>query len=57
MLIFGRALQGLGCVGLLILTKFLLADKVSLKKNAKKNSLFAVIDGLTYGFGLSSEYT
>ncbi|KAI9648509.1 hypothetical protein NHQ30_003144 [Ciborinia camelliae] len=51
MLLFGRALQGLGCSGLLILTKVLLADKVSLKENAKNNSLFAVVGGLAYGFG------
>ncbi|APA09979.1 hypothetical protein SS1G_05756 [Sclerotinia sclerotiorum 1980 UF-70] len=51
MLLFGRALQGLGCSGLLILTKVLLADKVSLKENAKNNSLFAVVGGLSYGFG------
>ncbi|CAD6445439.1 e91f15f3-b776-412b-b345-d69a89be1e64 [Sclerotinia trifoliorum] len=51
MLLFGRVLQGLGCSGLLILTKVLLADKVSLKENAKNNSLFAVVGGLAYGFG------
>ncbi|KAA8575712.1 hypothetical protein EYC84_004825 [Monilinia fructicola] len=51
MLLFGRALQGIGCSGLLILTKVLLADKVSLKENAKNNSLFAVVGGLAYGFG------
>ncbi|KAF7953768.1 uncharacterized protein EAE97_001167 [Botrytis byssoidea] len=51
MLLFGRALQGLGCSGLLILTKVILADKVSLKENAKNNSVFAIVSGLAYGFG------
>ncbi|KAK6613113.1 major facilitator superfamily transporter [Botrytis cinerea] len=51
MLLFGRALQGLGCSGLLILTKVILADKVSLKENAKNNSVFAIVGGLAYGFG------
>ncbi|TGO86151.1 hypothetical protein BPOR_0330g00070 [Botrytis porri] len=51
MLLFGRALQGLGCSGLLILTKVILADKVSLKENSENNSLFAIVGGLAYGFG------
>ncbi|ESZ98784.1 hypothetical protein SBOR_0833 [Sclerotinia borealis F-4128] len=51
MLLFGRALQGLGCSGLLVLTKVLLADKVSLKENAKNNSSFAIVSGVSYGVG------
>jgi MFS family permease len=51
MLLVGRALQGIGCAGLNILAKVILADKVSLKENAKNNSIFSLIGGLGYGFG------
>jgi hypothetical protein len=51
MFLFGRALQGIGCSGLLILTKVLLADKVSLRENAKNNSSFAIVGGIAYGVG------
>jgi MFS family permease len=51
MFLVGRALQGIGCAGLNILTKVILADKVSLKENAKNNSIFSLIGGLGYGFG------
>src|SRR5580700_10065088 len=51
MLLAGRALQGIGCAGLNILAKVILADKVSLKENAKNNSIFSIIGGLGYGFG------
>lgn len=51
MLLVGRALQGISCSGLQILTKVILADKVSLKENAKNNTIFALVGGLGYGFG------
>lgn len=51
MLLTGRALQGAGCAGLLILTKIILADKVSLKENAKNNTIFTIIAGFSFGFG------
>ncbi|PQE26033.1 hypothetical protein CJF30_00000752 [Rutstroemia sp. NJR-2017a BBW] len=51
MFLFGRALQGIGCSGLLILTKVLLADKVTLRENAKNNSTFAIVGGIAYGVG------
>jgi MFS family permease len=49
--LFGRALQGVAAAGINILTKVVLADKVSLKENAKNNSVFALVGGLSYGFG------
>lgn len=51
MLLVGRALQGIGCAGLLIVTKVILADKVSLKENAKNNTVFTIIVGVGYGAG------
>jgi MFS family permease len=51
MLLVGRALQGISCAGIQILTKIILADKVSLKENAKNNTLFALIGGIGYGIG------
>jgi MFS family permease len=51
MLLVGRALQGISCSGLNILTRVILADKVSLKENAKNNTIFAIVGGLGYGVG------
>lgn len=51
MLLVGRALQGIGCAGIGMLTRVILADKVSLKENAKNNTIFALVGGLGYGFG------
>lgn len=51
MLLAGRAFQGLGCAGLLIITKIVLADKVSLQENAKNNTIFTVVGGIGYGIG------
>ena len=51
MLLLGRALQGMGCAGLNILTKVILADKVSLAENAKNNTLFTIVGGIGYGVG------
>ncbi len=51
MLLLGRALQGISCSGLNILTRVILADKVSLKENAKNNTIFALVGGLGYGVG------
>jgi MFS family permease len=51
MLLVGRALQGVGCAGLMIVTKVILADKVSLRENAKNNTIFALVGGLGYGLG------
>lgn len=51
MLLVGRALQGMGCAGLIILTKVILADKVSLAENAKNNTLFTLVGGIGYSIG------
>jgi len=51
MLLLGRALQGAGCAGIMITSHVILADKVSLKENAKNNTIFAIVGGLGYGIG------
>jgi MFS family permease len=51
MLLAGRGLQGIGCAGLLIITKVILADKVSLEENAKNNTAFTIVGGIGYGIG------
>lgn len=51
MLLVGRAFQGIGCAGLLIVTKIVLADKVSLEENAKNNTIFTIVGGVGYGVG------
>ncbi|EPE32231.1 MFS general substrate transporter [Glarea lozoyensis ATCC 20868] len=51
MLLLGRAFHGIGCSGCLITSKVVLADKVSLKENAKNNTLFTVVAGIGYGIG------
>lgn len=51
MLLFGRALLGLGCAGLNIVTRTVLADKVSLAENAKNNTIFTLVGGIGYGIG------
>ncbi|PVH88698.1 MFS general substrate transporter [Cadophora sp. DSE1049] len=51
MFLVGRALQGIGCAGLLIVTKVILADKVNLKENAANNTIFTVVAGIGYSIG------
>ncbi|KFY33072.1 hypothetical protein V495_08459 [Pseudogymnoascus sp. VKM F-4514 (FW-929)] len=51
MFLVGRALQGIGCAGLLINTKAILADKVTLEENAKNNTIFTIVGGVGYGVG------
>jgi MFS family permease len=51
MLLVGRAFQGMGCAGLLINCKVILADKVSLEQNAKNNTAFTIVGGVGYGVG------
>ena len=51
MLLVGRALQGVGCAGLLICTKIILADKVTLKENARNSTTFTIVAGIGYGVG------
>ncbi|OTA54932.1 major facilitator superfamily transporter [Hypoxylon sp. EC38] len=49
--LLGRALQGVGCAGLNTTIRAILADKVSLKENAKNWSFFSLVGGLCYGLG------
>jgi MFS family permease len=51
MLLVGRAFQGIGCAGPLIITKVILADKVSLAENAKNNTIFTIVAGSGYSIG------
>ena len=50
-LLLGRGLQGVGAAGIDVLVAVVLADKVSLKENAKNNSIFAFVGGCSYGVG------
>jgi len=51
MLLFGRALQGLSAAGIMNIIKIILADKVSLKENAKNNTIFGLVSGLSFSIG------
>ncbi|RFU32690.1 hypothetical protein B7463_g3645, partial [Scytalidium lignicola] len=50
-LLLGRAIQGLSAAGLSVIVKVILADKVSLKENAKNNSFFSLVAGIGYALG------
>lgn len=41
----------MGCAGLNIVTRTVLADKVSLEENAKNNTIFTLVGGIGYGIG------
>jgi MFS family permease len=49
--ILGRALQGLSVSGINVSTRVIMADKVTLKENAKNNSIFALFAGISYAVG------
>lgn len=51
MLLFGRALQGVGAAGIQNLTRVVLSDNVSLAENSKNNTTFSLIAGLSYAVG------
>lgn len=51
MLLFGRALQGIGCAGISVVVRAIVADKVSLKEDAKNWSIFSLVGGISYGVG------
>jgi MFS family permease len=50
-LLLGRALQGLGCAGISVIVRIVLADKVSLQENAKNWSIFTFTAGTSYAVG------
>ena len=50
-LLLGRAIQGLGCAGISVAVRVVLADKVSLEENAKNWSIFTITAGVSYGVG------
>ncbi|KAL7624342.1 hypothetical protein AAE478_005904 [Parahypoxylon ruwenzoriense] len=49
--LLGRALQGVACAGLNTIIRVILADRVSLKENAKNWTVFAFTGGACYGIG------
>ncbi|KAF3916600.1 hypothetical protein ABW20_dc0103446 [Dactylellina cionopaga] len=49
--LFGRAIQGLGYAGIVTLSKIILSDKVSLKDNSTNNTIFAILNGISFGAG------
>lgn len=49
--LLGCALQGVACAGLNTIIRAIMADKVSLKENAKNWTLFAFTGGMCYGIG------
>lgn len=51
MLLFGRAIMGVAAAGILNIIKIILADNVSLADNAKNNTVFALVGGISYGVG------
>lgn len=51
MLLFGRAVQGISAAGIMNLIQIVLSDKVSLKENAKNNTIFSFIAGISYSIG------
>ncbi|KZF21408.1 major facilitator superfamily transporter MFS-1 [Xylona heveae TC161] len=51
MLLLGRALQGVSAAGLLNVVQICLSDRVSLKDNAKNNTIFSLVSGISYSIG------
>lgn len=51
MLLAGRGIQGLATAGIVVLTRIVLSDKVSLKDNAKNNTIFSLVASLGFGVG------
>lgn len=48
MVLFGRALQGLGAAGIYNLTRIILSDNATLADNSKNNTIFSLINGIRY---------
>ncbi|KAF4171421.1 hypothetical protein CNMCM8927_002545 [Aspergillus lentulus] len=51
MLLLGRALQGTSSAGIMNIIMIVLADRVSLRENARNNSISVFVGGLGYGVG------
>jgi len=51
MLLFGRALQGLGAAGIMSLSRIILSDGATLAENSRNNSILSIISGVSYGVG------
>ncbi|KAH1495438.1 hypothetical protein KXW88_004958 [Aspergillus fumigatus] len=51
MLLLGRALQGTSSAGIMNIIMIVLADRVSLRENARNNSIFVFVGGLGYAVG------
>ncbi|KAI1873814.1 uncharacterized protein JN550_003083 [Neoarthrinium moseri] len=49
--LLGRAIQGIGCAGIGTIIRVVLADKVSLKENARNWTVFTLTGGASYGLG------
>lgn len=50
-LLLGRGIQGLGCAGISVIVRVIIADRVSLKENAKNWSIFSFTAGMSYAIG------
>ncbi|KAH7255169.1 major facilitator superfamily domain-containing protein [Fusarium redolens] len=51
MLLFGRALQGIGCAGMNVVIRAIVADKVPLREDAYTWSIFSLVGGCSYAIG------
>jgi MFS family permease len=51
MLLLGRALQGTSAAGIMSIIMIVLADKVSLKENAKNSTIFTLVSSIGYSVG------
>ncbi|KJK74256.1 hypothetical protein H634G_10402 [Metarhizium anisopliae BRIP 53293] len=51
MLLLGRGFQGVAASGLNVVVRTILADRVTLKENAKNWAIFAIVGGVSYGIG------
>lgn len=50
-LLLGRAVQGISAAGINVISRTILADKVSLQENAKNWAIFSLVGGISYALG------
>ncbi|KND94152.1 putative MFS-type transporter YusP [Tolypocladium ophioglossoides CBS 100239] len=50
-LLLGRGFQGLASAGLNVVVRTILADRVTLRENAKNWAIFALVGGISYALG------